>query len=344
MVEAQKIAALPPDAQLRYVEEMEAKLGGRLTLAQKRNIETTRANYEKRKTELREDPLGYDAKVQGYAVPPLNLEGLLTGDPSAMQAQIAGRMELAASARKRYGGAAGVSPLRPAEAKMMADVIDRQTPQQVAKLYGNMRRMFGDDEAYLAVMAQVAPDSPVRAAAGVLAITNEKAAKLVVQGEALLNPAKAGDQGGKGGAFPMPPPAQIETALAEMVGDAFADRGPAYQRALQVVRAGYAGASASEGDVSGELSDERLRNIVTATLGAPVERNGQTLIAPAGWDEDRFDEALETAWQAAGKPEGAGDLDNYRLRQLGNGTFMLERGRKFLFGTDGQPLVLRVTK
>lgn len=344
MVEAQKIAALPPDQQLAYVEQMEAKLGGRLTLAQKRNIETTRSNYEQRKKELREDPLGYDAKVQGYTVPPLDLEGLLTGDPSGMAAQIAGRMELAASARKRYGVAAGVSPLRPTEARVLGEVIDRQSPQGVTKLYGNLRRMFADDDAYLAVMAQVAPDSPVRAAAGALALTNEKAAQLVVTGEALLNPAKAKDQGGKGGAFPMPPPAQIETALGDLVGDAFAGRGPAFERALQVVRAGYAGAASTDGDVSGELDTKRLRNIVNATLGTPVERGGQTVIAPPGMDEDRFDEALEAAWNAAGKPEGAGTLDDYRLVQRGNGTYLLERGRKFLFGADGQPLLLRVGK
>jgi hypothetical protein len=337
MREAREIAKLPPDQQLRYVEQQEAKLGGRLTLAQKRNIETVRSNYEQRKKELREDPLGYDAKVQGYTVPPLDLQSMLTGDPSTMQAQIAGRMDLVASARKRYGLAAGLSPLRPQEAEAIARAIDQSPPQQVVKFYGNLRQVFGDDRAYLAVMGQIAKDSPVRAHAGALALVNPKGADLIVRGAALLSPSQGE---GKGTPFPMPPQSQFETAVAGAVGDAFADGGELYQRALQVVRAGYAGAAERDGDVSGELSDDRVQKIIRATLGTPVDVNGQKVLAPVGWDEGRFETALDAAWQAAPRPANSGELDDYRLVQFGDKAFRFVRGRKFLTGADGQPLTV----
>lgn len=366
-VEVQRVLSLPPSQQDAYVQERRAALlaaGG--TVRQGAHLDRIEATVKKTKELMRTAPLLYLQQRTGDKIEMLDMGALAQGDVAALAPQIAERMKSLATLRRQTNGEAGNAPLLPQEAQALTTALGGLTPRQQVQVFGGLRRAFADDAAYMGAMQQIAPDSPVRAFAGVIyakqrdttvdpggwfrdptRINAGDVARTLLEGEAILNKTK-GDQAadGKGGGFKMPPDADLRGTVTELTGAAFAGRSSVFEQAYQAVRAYYAGASSEAGDFGGEVDDQRARQAVRAVLGESVDVNGKgDVFPPWGMGGDAFEDAVENAWgKVLGQlPAGASTrFEVYGLRQYGDGVYMVTHGKDFLHGRDGKPLRLVV--
>src|SRR3546814_18265350 len=88
------------------------------------------------------------------------------GNLQAMGAAIQDRMDTIAAVRGAYGPGVQVHPLLPQESKMLANAVQALPPDKLNPLFGMLRQSIGSDDAYNAVMQQIAPDSPPNAHPG----------------------------------------------------------------------------------------------------------------------------------------------------------------------------------
>lgn len=358
----------PPAAQRAYVQKLRAQQQREgATLADQGNLRRLESAVDANLQQLRESPLTFHAERTGEAIDPLDLQSLMTGDLSAVSAQISERVTTLATMRRQYGPEVGNAPLLPQEAAALSGALAQSTPGNAMKLYGALNMAFDEPAAYRAAMQQIAPDSPVRALAGMIyaeqhtttvssgglfgdpvKASSGDVARTLLQGEALLNRSPdAKDSDGKGAAFPMPSNTEMRDAVAQEVGEVFAGRPRAYETALQAVRAYYAGSASKAGDVRGELDTDRVREAVRAVLGEPVDVNGNgEVLPPWGMGEEDFSDAIESAWQvqAGSLAEGIpAEFDNYGLVQAGDGVYyVVAAGGEFLPTRGGDPLRLVV--
>ncbi|WP_223621173.1 hypothetical protein [Lysobacter sp. ESA13C] len=367
--EVQAVLNQPPTAQRAYLQQLEVRQRQQgATMAQQGNLKRLTTAVETNLRQLKDSPLEFFANRTGQAVPQLDIQALASGDAQALRTQIAERMTTLAAVRKQFGPETGNAPLLPAEAASLSAWLTKATPVMATRLFGTLSQAIADPAAYSAAMQQIAPDSPVRAFAGMVYAEQRSTtlepggifsgavkassgdiAQTLLEGEALLNKSK-GDKAadGKGAAFPMPTPKDMAAEFEVAVGAAFRGRPGAADAASQAVRAYYAGKAAKDGDLSGELDSKRMREAVRAVLGEPVDVNGADVFAPWGMDEDTFVDKLELSWAETAKalPAGAStDFDDYTLMQRGNNAYYLVgAGGQFLTGKDGQPLQLKVSK
>src|SRR3546814_12764677 len=96
-------------------------------------------------------------------------------------------MDTIAAVRGAYGPGMQVHPLLPQESKMLANAVQALPPDKLNPLFGMLRQSIGSDDAYNAVLQQIAPDAQLKAYAGQLAVLpgGDKAASLILRGEAL---------------------------------------------------------------------------------------------------------------------------------------------------------------
>lgn len=345
------------------------------TLQEQANAKRLEAAIDANLKDLREQPLVAYGRITGAEVAPLNLQALSTGDLAAVQGQLASRADTLAAMRAQYGDEVGSAPLLPQEAMALSAALGQAGPQRAAEFFGILSTAIDDPGVYRAAMQQIAPDSPVRAFAGMIFAEQRQTtlragsifrgavkaaagdvARTMLEGEALLNKSK-GDKAEDGkGRFPVPPPSQFNQELAALsfddgagsVGEAFAGNPEAYEIAEQGIRAYYVGMSAKLGDVSGEVDRKRLSEAVRAVVGEPVDVNGGAVFAPWGMAEDDFMDHLESTWTAAVPKIPAGfsrDFDDYQLRQVGSNTYrVIGAGGAYLHGADGAPLTLVLSR
>lgn len=361
--EIQKVLRLPADQQQDYLQQAEAELltkGGSVT--RKENLARTRNALETASKQLNETPLLFNASRQGEELVPLNLQALASpADAWEVGAQLQERAATIDGMRKRYGQTVPMAVLLPQEVRVLSDTLKQSTPTQQTLMLGQLRTATMDDGVYNAVMKQLAPEDPVMAYAGMLA-TRERAevtlqkhtfkpnvtaggrdvAATMLEGNRLLQ--------GKGDSkFPLPPERDFREQFASATGALFAGRPGAADVAMQAVRAYYTGKSAAEGDQSGEVDNARIRQAIHASLGDVVDVNGRgEVLAPWGMSSDTFEDEAELSFtaavQAAGLPDSvASSWSQYGLRQKGERTFYVIRGRDFLYGKNGQPVVITIT-
>lgn len=297
---------------------------------------------------LQDNPLQFAQAREGTPIAPLDMSAV--ADPAQsgkIGAQLEQRAALVGELRKQYGEQVQNHLLLPEEQQAMSAMLAKVPPEKRVDMFGQLRTLAGSDENYQSIMQQLAPDHPVQAFAGLLQLKNPKAAALVIQGEALMDRSKTdAGQDGKFKALTMPKQAEFDAALADKVGTAFRGRPEAYALAMQAVKAGYAGAAAKDGDVSGEFDENRLDNIIEATLGKTDDFNGHgAVFVPYGMDPSDFEDKVDAAWKAASANLPAGiprDLGSYGLMQAGDGRYYVTSGRKFVGDSHGNPLVLEV--
>lgn len=366
-VEVRQMLSRPPAEQRAALVELQARQRTEgATVRQQANARRLEAAVERNLKDLREQPLVAYQRQTGETIPLLDMQALVSGDVGTIRGQLAARMDTIAAMRKQYGPEVGDAPLLPQEASALSAALEQAGPRQAAEFFGRLATVMEDRSMYRAAMQQIAPDSPVRAFAGMIfaeqrsttvragglfrgAVKAEAGdvARTMLEGEALLNKSKAVKAEDGKGAFPMPPPSHFTFELESLVGSAFAGRPEAYAVAEQAVRAYYAGSAARAGDVSGELDSKRLREAVRAVLGEPVDVGGADVFPPWGMDEGDFLDRLDEGWRqvAATLPEGfPRDLDDYQLRQVSSNAYrVVGAGGAFLYGADGQPVTLVVT-
>lgn len=237
------------------------------------------------------------------------------------------------------------------------------SPTEAVSLFGALRSATDDDGTYRAVMQQIAPDSPVRARAGVLAaagkhitlqdnlisddvrVPGSKIAQTMLAGEAILNRTKKQKaEDGQARTLFTPPREAFSQSFADAVGDLYRGRPGAQEQDLQAAYAYYVGKAAELGKTSDGTVDSALaKESVTASLGAVVNLNGQGRVkAPLGMTSSDFEsKAREQFAQEVRRrklpPSMLNEWPHYGLQDYRrDGTYVLTVG--------GQPVVDPATR
>lgn len=310
--ETQKVLRLPIGQQEQYVQQRDAALaqnGG--TMVDRANLQRIKATIATNKKELEQAPLLAAQRLLGRKFEPLNVGDLLApGGTHRAAAVFADRTATLQAMSRQFGTRVGQRPLLPQEKEALMAGLDLASPSEAVGLFGSLRAAIDDDGSYRAAMQQIAPDSPVRARAGILAaagrhvtlqenyISNDvrvpgaKIAQTMMAGEAILNRSKKQKaEDGQARTLFAPTRDAFSQGFADVVGDLYRGRPGAQEQDLQAAYAYYVGRAAELGTTSDGTVDSPLaKEAITATLGAVVNLNGQGRVtAPLGMSASDFE-------------------------------------------------------
>lgn len=371
--QVQDVLRMPIEQQRAFVQKKEAALlNGGGSVREKANVDRLKTAVDANVKQLQESPLLFNQNRTGEPVQPLDIAMLAEpGGASKVAETMKDRVATITALQKQYGPQVQMRPLLPQEAQFLTRALDQASPKQQAELFSTLRTAIGDDSAYTSAMQQIAPDSPVKALAGMLMakqrkITLEKnwiaddvtassgdVAATILEGENLLNKTKGqkAEDGKPRGNLYIPPRKDFEMQFSRFAGDAFANRPGALEVAVQAAYAYYVGKSSASGrlnvdskDIDGSLVQQSL----TATLGTPVKYgDGGTVFAPWGMSESDFKDKAKASFASEVKARGLPDstidqLPRLGLRNLGDGSYYVTQGRNFLYDRKGQPVVIKV--
>lgn len=306
------------------------------------------------------DPMAYAQQTRIGDAKPLPFN-----DQAAFGAELAKRVGVANTMQQTYG--APYSLLTKAEAQTLNQGFERMTTQQRLGYLETIRKSVTDPVAYRSIMGQIAPDSPVTAMAGMIlskqsavvvkgwtsdtVFAQRDVAAIMLEGESLLNPNKtAKGEDGRGKSFPMPKEQDMRDQFTNVVGKAFAGDANGANFAYQAVKAYYAGQSAREGDISGNINTGRLKDAINAVTGGVSDINGKgEVVRPWGMSEERFRNGAKAAFDRAIAAAGykGSQLDvwgAYGLQTAGDGKYLLRSGTGYLTDRQGNPIVLDVSE
>jgi hypothetical protein len=393
--QVQQVLRQPIDKQVDFVQQRAAQLdqqGG--TLRDKANLIRLQTAVNQNVNLMQKAPLLFAQNRTGTEVQPLDFSAIEPSNPGKeilaqsgaapqgpdpkqqFQAQIADRMATLKALRTQYGSGVSASPLLPQEAAQLSTALEGAPVSQRAQMLVSLRGATGDDQAYQAMMRQIAPHSPVTAIAGSMVGSSAPAAtptwfspdyapkiadvNHVLRGEALLNPSSAGkaaqseQETGKGalkGGMPMPEDggvAGLRAQFGRAAGDVFRDRPELADAYYSVFKDAYASLLAEKGDMKG-LGDPDLRDrALSIALGNRVQFNGQTVSVPPGMDPDKFQGLMrnavaQTAQQLKAPADWEDRISGYQVREiggLGSGHYMLTNGNTPLMRPDGKGLFM----
>lgn len=380
----QDVLRRPIGEQQKFVQERGAKLmteGG--TVREVANQARIEAAVKKNVGLLQTAPLLFNANRSGENPDPIDFSK--AGDPAGnldIAEKLKQRTVAIGGMRAQYGAQVPLRPLLPQEAQQLGAALDAMTPKKAVDAFATLREATGDDKTFLGMMAQIAPDSPVKAAAAILAskqraLTMERnwfsddvvanapdVAATVLNGEALLNPSKArkGQDGKPDKSLVMPGDAELQGEFVKQIGDAFRMREGAMQDAWQTARAYYAGRASDLGraaETPQDVDTNLVREAVKATLGNVVDYNGRgSVVAPWGMSEGEFDDSVAAQLAVEAKRRGVmsapsrgipahvvgleTQFGELGLMQASANTYYVVTGRGFLEGADGKALTITV--
>lgn len=369
--QVQQVLREPIDQQMKYVQDRAADLqqnGG--SMRDRANLMRLQTAVNQNVNLLEKAPLLYSANRNGTEVAPLDLTSMDTPDgKQAVTAAISDRMATLDAMRKQYGSAVNIQPLLPQEASMLNSQLQQDTPMQRAQLLTTMRSSFNNDDAYQAVMRQIAPRSPVTAIAGQMIGSSAPAStpvwfdnqfapqtpdvEKVLRGEALLNPAAGGkdaaaeQESGKGalkGGMPMPDDKQLRVVYGQAATGLFAGRPQLADAYYSVFKSAYAALLADKGDMKGTGDPSLEQKALKIALGNQVDFNGSTLSVPAGMDPTQFNglarnAVADAATAMKAPPDWQDRIRGYQLREiggLGSGRYELTNGNVPIMRPDRQ--------
>ncbi|WP_176506166.1 hypothetical protein [Pseudomonas urethralis] len=359
-VATQQVLRQPIDQQAAYYGKLQAELqnnGG--TVAQANNLARLGRAIETNAKMMAEAPLDYFQQRLGGGIEPLDLNS------ENLPTVLADRVSALQGMRQKFGPTVALKPLLPQEAKALSAQIDQMSPDQQSQLFGKLHAAMGDDRAYAGAMQQIAPDSPVRALAGMLAgkqrslttgthwfrpddvVQSGDVAKTMALGESILNKSKAQKGQDGGGRFPIPKQTDFDLALGKQLGTVFAGQPQSYSLAAQAVKSYYTGAAAEAGDVSGEVNNALMKKAIKATVGDVVDFNGSSTLAPWGMPGDTFEQVAQQRLVETMKAQGMSEQDlatasALTLRQARDGVYYVMQGNQYKYGADGKPLMINV--
>ena len=346
----QQFLKVPIEQQQATIQTMESNLttnGG--SVQDKTNLDSLRRVFDANKKTLTESPLVYSQERLGAKIEPLDFNAAVQSDDGGkLFSNLRDRMETVTALQQKHGPEVKPTLLLPQEADALKAQVTKMSPDQQRQFFGGLNKASGGGKEYSAIMQQIAPDEPVTAFAGLLASKQESTviernffsadtktaskdvSALMLQGNAILK-----DKDAK---FPLPKDTEFAAQFDQFAGGAFANAPKAYQTGMQSVKAYYAGRAAQDGDVSGMVDPKLMRESINAVLGAPVEHNGKTVLAPWGMDEDTFTSKAEAKYQQLGLSV---DFDNVNLVPAGDGRYGITSGRAPIL-KDGRPVYIEV--
>lgn len=358
--QVQDVLRKPIAEQLSFVQQKQAALdteGG--SIREKTNLTRLAAAVKANVKQLETAPLLFGANRTGAQIEPLDFAEV--GGPG-FTAQVADRVATLTAMRKEYGAQVPMRPLLPQEAQQLSAALDKASPKRQAELLATLSDATADMAAYKGIMQQIAPDSPVRALAGMIGAkqrsmtlethlfgpdnvtTGGDVATVMLQGQQLLDATKSDktEDGKPSSKLFLPEVATLQAEFQDSVQDAFAGRPAAAQIAFQAMQSYYVGKAAQTGKLAASKSDidpDLVSEAITATLGAVVDFNGNgSVLAPWGMDEGTFEDRATRLLEAT----GVEDPDELGLRNVGDGTYYVTQGRNFLYDKAGNPVLINV--
>lgn len=338
----------PPQAQEAYITSLEAEARANPGKFDVTVLDRFKTIHENQKREARADPVTFAVR-QGLADPTtLAAKPLDLTKPETLGDQLAARMGLAREMATRYR--TELKPATEAETDALKGFLAGATAQQKLDYFGKLAGAAkGDLDGYKALMAQVAPDDPVTAVAGVYASrpASRGAAQLILQGQEILRPNRRADGQPAGGkVWPMPPEREMQTWFDNVMGTAYTNA--ALRNAhFQSAQAAYAALITKSANQSGVLDTTLWRDAIRQATGGVVDQGGQKLIPPYGMNQAEFRDGLHQRLldaQAQGRLDprtSAAALLNMPLVLDGDGQYFVRSGDSMIKDQKtGQPLII----
>lgn len=317
--------------------------------------------YSAQQQEIKQDPVTF-ATRQGLvadtepAAQPLNMS-----EPSKLGPQLQARFDLSRAMASRYQ--APLKPLTKEEADQLSGMLKSAPAAQKGQYFAALAQASGDDfSGYKAMIAQVAPDDPVTAHAGILAgrgrlstdagfeaepgkATN--VAQMILEGQAVLHPNRKEDGSPeKGKLWPMPKDTDFDKAWQSYERDAFAGKPEARNGFLQTAKAIYAKRTVEAGDGSGVLDSGRWDEAMRLSTGGIEKWNGKSVVMPWGYTKGQFKDELYRriddieGGDRLGKGVTTGKLRDMPLESIGDGKYLFRAGDGLMVDKDGRPLIV----
>lgn len=374
--EAQELLRKPIGEQIREVQARKAALeSGGGNLRQAANAARLERVVKQNLALIQNAPLIYGEQRFGDSNTPIDITSIVDPEQRTEVSQILqDRGARIAGLQRTLGGAVPMKPLLPNEAGQLVATLDRASPQQASQIFSALAQASGTPEIFKGAMAQIAPDAPVKAFAGLLAsnqrelvtgnnwfspdpfVKSTDVSATLLRGDRLLNPDKndrAEDGKPKTSRLLLPSEAQaqLQTQFAKEVGTAFAGRPEVADRAYQAVQAYYVGRAAEQGKLAenSQTVDRALvKEAVRATLGNVVDYNDSQVLAPWGMATDDFENRIERAFKTEAKrlnlPENISpDLSTFGLMNTDReGIYGVSLNNKLLLNPDGSPVTLNI--
>lgn len=242
------------------------------------------------------------------------------------------------------------------ETKQFTGWLDNQKPSDRLQTLTTLRTNLPNDQAYGALMKQIAPGSPVTAVAGAMLDKPPAAApswydtrfavnpivpQRMLEGQEIL---RGKDEKGITSKFPMPPDedlqAQFQSAVGGANSDLFRGRPETLETAFASYKAYYAAEASHRGVTNGVINTDIARLAATSVVGHADTYGSTNLVVPAGMDPTRFQGTVDAASKSALKAGGYSDKDiealrGYGMRELGE---TLGTGRYVIIDGNGDPL------
>lgn len=372
-VKTQAVLKMPAFQQMQFVQEKEQELlknGGNLhqAAALNRLKQTVKKNVEL----LNDTPILFNANRNGVDVQPINAAEA-AANPDDFAKVLSGRITEIMGMRKQQGYNVPMRPLLPEEVAQYSHALNTSSVEDQQKMLTQFFEATQSTEGYMGVMAQLAPDAPVKAQAGMLAakdaqletkkwfspnksVTSQQVAETMLRGEAIINPpkdVKAQDGSPKLSLY-LPDENPLKLEFAKTVGEAYALAPNVMQSDYQAVKAYYVGKASLTGKLASDKTDvdpalvkEAVRNVV----GNVTDYNGRGKVTiPWGMSETTFNDRTRAALALEITRRG---IDPSLLAQSLQMGLMRVQGDNYMFtiGKDtlkdpktGQAIVINVSK
>jgi hypothetical protein len=373
------ISAGPAESQ-NYVNNLYAELnanGG--DMRQWRLAQRLTNAVQKNNKQLMETPLLFNQNRTGDAVTPLDMTALNPTAAAAMSAMdgaditqrfgasITDRSATIDAVRNNTGVNVPRRLLLPQEASYLSGELKKQSVEGQAGLLSRLRNAVNSDADYQSIMQQIAPDSPITAYAGSLAVTDtpltvesnyfsddvtvtgQQVAQRLLTGNQILNPSKEQrNEDGSPKNFPVPPQKEFTNAIADKLDGVFANMPQAYQQSDQAIRSYYVARAAEKGLITGAVDQDILDESIKAVIGTVVSVNGQKTIAPWGMSELSFKTASKRAFSDAvtsqGLPAAALDkFDSMGMQYVGKDQYLMIYGKSPLLDPSGKKVIINLS-
>jgi hypothetical protein len=317
--------------------------------------------HDSQQREIRDDPTTFAVR-QGLVNPDDPAGAPIDwSDPSKIGAQLQARFDLGRTLQARYQ--APFKPLTKEDADLLSAALRKAPVEDKRKYFAALSTAAGTDfDGYKAVIAQIAPDEPVTAHAGILAGRGRLAADagfspeagramnvadVILRGQAALHPdRKADGQPDKGKLWPMPKDADFEKLFQGYERDAFAGKPEARNGFFQTAKAYYAGRTIEAGDSSGVIDSGRWEEAMKVVTGGIERWNGKSLVMPWGYSRWQFKDGLYARIDdlvASGRLDqnaNAGRLRDMPMESVGDGRYVFRSGDGILVDSTGRPVTV----
>ncbi len=340
----------PPAQQEAYLTQLEASARKDPTKFDVTMISRLRQIHDNQKELIAKDPTSFAIRqglidTEDAASKPLDLT-----HPETLGDQLQARFDLGRSMQQRYG--APLKPLTVEETALVTKALANAPVQQRRDFIAQLSAATQNDRpGYSAILAQIAPDDPVTAIAGLRAPKYPQAADLMLQGQAILQPPRKSDGTPEGGKlWPMPAPDKFDLEFKNLERDAFAGHPQARNGYYQSTRAIYAALSAKAGDATGDINPDRVEEAFKMATGGVEKYNGKATVMPYGMKKGDFEDQLDARLQylansgALAQGMSHSKLSDLPLDAIGEGRYVLRAGDGILVDKQNKPVIIDFTQ